>query len=395
LQNKIPYIAPAAAIEGYEGYWENANTQNYSVLPWNHADDAGQPIPAPKRQEPPNASQAYQLAMTNAANDMMLVSGQYQADFGAPSNERSGVAIQQRQRQGATATYHYIDHLAMALRFAGKIIIDLVPRIYDTKRLMKIMAEDGSDSEVLLDPNAAQAFLEHQQKNTDDAKQIIFNPNVGRYDVISDVGPDFATRRQEAFNALTQIAASSPELMMLVGDLLFKAADFEHADELAERMERMVPAQAKGDGPNPQVVQLTEQVKALGKLLETMSQKLQEQGMALKDKSAKIAEGAEQKIIDVYDAETRRWRSSRTSWPPSRKPPWRWCVRWSWTRCTPRLFRRRGWRREALQSVDRRVHHRPLCHRGQADALGGLRAHLHRAWTAIAALCAARGQGRS
>jgi hypothetical protein len=74
---------------------------------------------------------------------------------------------------------------------------------------MKIMAEDGSDSEVLLDPNAAQAFLEQQQKNNDDAKQIIFNPNVGRYDVISDVGPDFATRRQEAFNALTQIAASA------------------------------------------------------------------------------------------------------------------------------------------------------------------------------------------
>jgi len=237
---------------------------------------------------------------------MMMVSGQYQADFGAPGNERSGVAIQQRQRQGATATYHFIDHLAMALRYAGKIIIDLVPRIYDTKRVIKIMAEDGTDSEVLLDPNAAQAFLEQQQKNSDEAKQVIFNPNIGRYDVISDVGPDFATRRQEAFNALSQIAASNQELMLLVGDLLFKSADFEYADEIAERMERMVPAQAKGDGPPPQVLALQKQVQALSQMLETLSQKAQEQQLALKDKSAKTAEGAEQKIIDAYEAETRR-----------------------------------------------------------------------------------------
>jgi hypothetical protein len=269
-------------------------------------DDAGNPIPSPERTDPPTASNAFQIGMETAESHMMLVSGQYQADFGAPSNERSGVAIQQRQRQGATATYHYIDHLAMALRFVGKILIDLIQRIYDTKRVIKIMAEDGADSDVLLDPNAAEAFLEEQQKNADEAKQIIFNPNIGRYDVVSDVGPDFATRRQEAFNALSQIAGSNSELMGVIGDLLFKSADFEYADEIAERLERLVPPQAKGDGPNPQVVQLQQQIVAMTKLLDTLSQKLQEQQLALKDKAAKVAEGAEQKIIDVYDAETRR-----------------------------------------------------------------------------------------
>lgn len=306
LQNKIPYIAPAQAIENYETYWETANVANYSVLPWNHKDDDGNPIPKPERQAPPQASQAYQLAMTNAANDMMLVSGQYQADFGAPSNERSGVAIQQRQRQGATATYHYIDHLAMAIRFGGKILLDLIPKVYDTKRVQKIMAEDGSDSEVLIDPRAAQAYLEEQAKGRDEATQVIFNPNIGRYDVIADVGPDFATRRQEAFNALSQIASSNQELMRVVGDLLFKSADFQYADEIAERMKRLVPPMAMGDGPSPEVVQLQQQVQGLSRLLETMSRQIQEKQLALKDKSAQVAEGAEQKIIDVYKAETER-----------------------------------------------------------------------------------------
>jgi hypothetical protein len=308
LQNKIPYIAAAEAIEGYETYWQTANNSNYSVLPHNAYDDEGRKIEAPQRQAPPTASQAYELSMKNAANDMMLVSGQYQADFGAPSNERSGVAIQQRQRQGATATYHYIDHLAMAIRFAGKIILDLIPKVYDTKRVIKIMAEDGSDSDVVLDPKAAQAYLEQQQKNADEAKQVIFNPNVGRYDVISDVGPDFATRRQEAFNALSQIIGSNQELMMLIGDLMFKSADVEYADEIAQRLERLVPAAAKGDegGPNPQVVALQQQLQTMSKMLETTSQKLQEKQLALADKSAKTAEGAEKTVIDAYRAETDR-----------------------------------------------------------------------------------------
>ncbi len=299
LQNKIPYIGAAHAIEGYESYWQSANTANYSILPYNHKDDAGNVVPPPARQAPPQASQAYQLAMTNAANDMMLVSGQYQADFGAPSNERSGVAIDKRQRQGATATYHYIDHLAMAIRFAGIIILDLVPKVYDTKRIIKIMAEDGADSEVMIDPNAAQAYFEDQQKNADEAKQVIFNPNVGRYDVEADVGPDYATRRQEAFNALSQIAGSNQELMLIIGDLLFKSADFQYADEIALRLERMVPPTAKGEGPPPEVVKLQQLLQTQGQLVEQLAEKLKEKELALREKGGELSTA-------IYEAETKR-----------------------------------------------------------------------------------------
>lgn len=306
LQTKAPWMASAAAIEGYETYWSSINTANYAVVPYNHMDDEGNELEAPRRVDPPTPSEAFQIGMQTAEAHMMSVSGQYQADFGAPGNERSGVAIQQRQRQGATATYHFIDHLAMAVRFTAKIILDLIPHVYDTKRVIKIMAEDGSDSEVLLDPNAAQAYFEKAAANENAAKQVIFNPNIGRYDVIADVGPDFATRRQEAYNALVQILGSNPDLIRLIGDLMFKSADFEYADQIAQRLERLVPAEAKGEGPNPQVVQLQQQVQALGKLIETLSMKLQKQELDLKDKSAKTAEGAEQKIIDAYKAETER-----------------------------------------------------------------------------------------
>lgn len=234
-----------------------------------------------------------------AANDMMLVSGQYQADFGAPSNERSGKAIQQRQRQGENATYHYIDHLAKAIRFTGKIILDLVPKIYDTKRVIKIMAEDGKQSDVTIDPAAKQSYVARQIMNQETAKEVIFNPAIGRYDVQADVGPDYGTQREEAFNALSQIIMQNPDLVKVAGDLLMKSADFPLADELAERLERMVPPELKGEGPNPQVVQLQQQMQAMQQLLASMGERLKEKGDEEAHKGAEVD-------VRAYEAVTKR-----------------------------------------------------------------------------------------
>lgn len=278
LQSKSPYIAALKAIEELETYWEVANIVNSAVLPYNNRDDDGNEIPAPVRAQAPQASDAYLRGMTTAANDMMLVSGQYQADFGAPSNERSGKAIQQRQRQGENATYHYIDHLATAIRFTGKIILDLIPRIYDTRRVIKIMAEDGEQSDVTIDPDARQAYVAKQITNQEVAKEVIFNPAIGRYDVQADVGPDYGTQREEAFNAITQILSAQPELWKVIGDLLFKAGDFQFADEIAERLERMVPPELKGEGPNPQVAAAQGQIQAMQQLLQSMAERLKDKG---------------------------------------------------------------------------------------------------------------------
>ena len=286
LQSKTPYIAPAQAIEGLENYYATANTENHAVLPYNHIDDDGNAIPAPERQAAPTPSAAYLQAMQTAQQEMMMVSGQYEANLGQRSNEISGKAISERQRQGDNATYHFIDNLASAIRFTGRILIDLIPKIYDTPRIIRILGEDGSDSHVQLDPQARQASVE-QKKQQSDEVSIIFNPNVGRYDVQSDVGPGYATKRQEAFNAFSQIVQTNPELVNVVGDLLFKNADFPGADEIAERLERMVPAQAKGDAPNPEVMQLQQKLQNAQGIMSKMTEQLVEAKLKNKDYTEK------------------------------------------------------------------------------------------------------------
>ncbi len=300
LQTKTPWLAGAMAIEGQDS-WASNNLDNFSVIVFNDRDDEGQPIEPPVKLPPPSAAPVYIQGAKDAADDMMAVSGQYQPVLGEPSNERSGKAIQERQRQGENATYHFIDHQAISIRRVGEIIMDVFPKIYDTKRAIKIMGEDGSDSDILLDPDAKLAYEKRKAETEEAAEQVIMNPSIGRYDVISDVGPDFATRRQEAFNALSQIAAQDPALMSIIGDLVMLAADFPLADEAAERLRRMVPAQAMGEGQNPQVAQLQTQLAALGKLNEAMSAKL----IQLQSKSATTND---QKQINEFKAVTERMK---------------------------------------------------------------------------------------
>jgi len=297
LQSKTPWVAPADAIETYESYWDTANTENHSVLPFNHMDDEGKPIPAPQRQQPPTGAPVFIQGMNDAAEWMRMVSGQYQADMGAPSNERSGAAINARQRQGDNATYHFLDHQGVAIRYTGKILIDLIPKVYDTERVIEIRAEDGTPTKVSIDPQAQDAF----QKTAEDRSEVeaIFNPKVGKYEVESDVGPAFATQRQEAWNAYVQILSQNKDLVHIIGDLAFKCADFPGADEIAERLKRMVPQQALQDGPSPDLIKANQQIQQMQGLLQQLAQKLA-------DKTAAHLNDQEGNAIKAYTAQTQR-----------------------------------------------------------------------------------------
>jgi len=331
MQTKSPYVARADAVQGREEQWKTANIKNWSVLLYNPLDAQGNAIPPPAREPPPQMAQAYIEGMTIARQDLMAVTGQYQAELGMPSNERSGIAIQQRQRQGDTATYHYIDNQAKAIRQIGRICIDLIPVIYDTPRVTKIMAEDGSDSDVMVHPSAPNAHQFKQvqadgsvadltpeqakqaQENPDVADpKVIFNPNVGRYDVEADVGPAYGTQRQEAANAFSTIMAQNPAAFQLVGDFWAENSDFPGADELADRLRRGLPPQYRA-GPDPQVVQISQQAQQMQQQAQALLQKadaeiatlraqIVHQGELLKDKSDDLA-------IKDYSAETERLKA--------------------------------------------------------------------------------------
>jgi portal protein len=316
LATKSPWVGPAAAFEGNENAWKNSNVNNAAYLTYKHRDDEGD-IPAPTRPEPPGASPAFVTGMQIAEREMEMTSGQYAAQQGQPSNEKSGVAITARQRQGDTATYHFIDNLSLAIRYTGKILIDLIPKIYDTKRVIKILGRDGTQTEIQVDPQAQQAMVE---KVENDVQQVLFNPAVGKYEVASDVGPNFATQRQEAWNAFVQIVTGNPQLVDEIGDLMFQSADFPLADKIAERMRRKIKATAPwlldDQAPTPKQQMMEQQIQQASQMISELLEKLGDQERKLRDQAADIQikqqDSISKRITAVSNAEPELARTGDT-----------------------------------------------------------------------------------
>nr|WP_262376853.1 portal protein [Pseudomonas veronii] len=299
LQTKTPWLADARAIEGYEAFWETANTENHAYLPYNSIDDQGNPLGPPSRQDPPVMSAAYIQGMQASAEEMKMVSGQNDPLMGAPSNEISGVAIGKRVKQSDRATMQYRDNQAKAVRYTGKILIDIIPKIYDTPRTLRILAEDGSDDTVKIDPNQQSPMQETPKQDGTDGVDRAFNPAMGKYEVVAESGPSYATKREEAFETLSQQAQQDPSFMAVAGDLYFQSADFPLSDEIAERYKNNIPANIRGEGPPPELEAAQQQIQQLQAQLAAAMQ-------AAADNDKKASDKDKANEINAYKAITDR-----------------------------------------------------------------------------------------
>ena len=304
-----PWTLDPQSIEGYEDIWKTANNRKHAFLPFKSKDDQGRDLQRPMREQPPIVPEALIKGRQMAETDLMMVTGQYQAQMGENENAKSGKAISERQAQGDNATYHFNDGFAGMVRAIGKMLVDLIPKVYDTERIVKILAEDDSEQEIHVDPNAKQAF-DVKKSEEDGAIRAIFNPNVGTYDVEADMGPDFATRRQEAENAFTQLMAANKDLTLVIADIAVKNMDFPGADELAARLKRMVPPQALGTMPSPQLQQqiqeLTKQNTHLMSVVSELTKLNAENAIKLKGKDELRDIDAYAAGTKAYEAETKR-----------------------------------------------------------------------------------------
>jgi len=306
LAPKAPFIGYGGQFEGYEGQWKTANVKNWPYLEVNaDATDAlGNPLPLPQRAPPPLAQTGLIQAKMGASDDIKSTTGQYDSSLGATSNERSGKAILAREKQGDTGTYHYIDNLARAIRHVTRQCIDLIPKIYDTARIARIIGMDGEVSMARIDP----AQAEPVRKIVDEEGNVIekiYNPSVGKYDVVAVTGPAYATKRQEAAESMSQVLQGNPALWQVAGDLFVKNMDWPGAQEMAERLRKTIdPKFLADDDKSPELQAAEKQIEEMGGMLQQMQGALQnvEKSIEAQDMRTKQFEAQ----IKAYDAETKR-----------------------------------------------------------------------------------------
>ena len=300
MGTKTQWIVATDAIAGNEVAWTNMNRDNAAYVTFKHKDEDGAEIPPPQRIEPPGTVPAYLDGMKIAAAEMELASGQQANQQQNPAIERTPRAITERKLTSETSTYHFIDNLAVAIKYTGRVILDLIPHIYDTERVIQILDEDGTQQKVQVQPDAKKAFEIKQEQQ--DVREVLFNPKVGKYEVESDVGPAYASQREQTWDAFVQLMSSDPAMLNIIGDIGFLAADFPMADKIAERIRRKIRAEAPwllDDQPGPVIAKLNEQIQKQSSQIAELLQKLAEKQIALKGKD-------EKRDIDASRAETER-----------------------------------------------------------------------------------------
>jgi hypothetical protein len=255
LQPKAPFKGTRKNFEKYRDQWETANSRNWPYLEYE-PDPANGGV-APQREAPPIASSGIKELLTVTSADMSAVTGIYPAALGAQSNEISGKAIMARQREGDTGTYLYVDNFARAVRRTGQILVNLIPKIYDSQRTIRIAGEDGKIDMLRIN---------HEQidPNGDGiATKVLHDVTVGAYEVSVEMGASYATKREEARDGMAAfMQASGPQVAALYIDLFAKMQDWPLADKIAKRAQLMLPqpiqmmeAQESGEPP-PQMPQM-------------------------------------------------------------------------------------------------------------------------------------------
>ena len=264
LAPKAKWILAEGQDEGHENEWAQANIASKATLRYKQTDIDGRVAPPPIRQQPEAPPTGITTALQGLNADLMAVVGIYDPSQ-LPQGMQSGKAIQGQQMQVDMVNYHYFDNLTRSISHVGTIILDLVPKIYDTQRVMRIIGDDGKPDLV---------SINEPGQDEQGIQKILNDVTVGQYDVVMDTGPGYNSKRSEAVESMMTLLAADPNLMQTAGDLIFRNMDFPGAEIVADRLAAANPmAQIDDKSPIPPQIQM--QLKANEAQMQQMTQEIQ------------------------------------------------------------------------------------------------------------------------
>lgn len=301
LAPKAPFIGAVGQFASAGDKWDKANVVNFSRLEYDPIDINGTPAPPPQRQAPAQIEVAMVQQLQQIREDVQASLGMFKASLGKEQPNQSGKAILALTQASDTGTYHFADNLALSIQHGGRILVDLIPKIYDTQRVMKILGEDGKVSTAEINPEQQESVREIQEESG--AIRSIYNLGVGEYDVTATVGPSYATKRMEAATLFTDLAnsAKDPVSAAVIRYLAVKNSDFNGAERAAEMLEKLLPpgvAPAKeGEQPiPPAVAQRMQEMEQAGNELVAENEELKS---GAREAQAKIAAQHDAKMKEL------------------------------------------------------------------------------------------------
>lgn len=311
LAPKAPWVGKKGTFDS-DPNWDTANTQSHSYLEYDGE--------APQRNAGPIVAPGVIQETLTASDDMKAIIGLHDASLGIRSNETSGVAIKARQLEGDTATFHFGDNQNRAIRYTGLILIDLIPHVYSSQRIVRVLGEDMKPRTIQIgpsgqagpeQPNMPPPQMQGPMQADDDmldpaAVSRVYDLTVGKYDLTVSSGPAFASRRDEANDVMTEVVRAYPPAAPILAPRIMKNLDIPDADEIAQEFDALNPAkiaQQHQQGLPPEVQQQMQQGM---QMIQQQGQQIQALTQQLADKQAELSLKARELDIKGYEAETDR-----------------------------------------------------------------------------------------
>ena len=296
LQPKAPWVGAVGSFASCPNKWADANNENYAFLEYDVVyDEASQRVEPPQRQMPIQGSPIMLQEASNARDDIRLGLGIFEAGLGQQGNEVSGVAIRNRQIKGENSTFHFIDNLSSSISRVGVILVDLIPKLYSDRKIARILGEDGEEENVPINQSFVTDDVTGKKRPVKQGEEAegIYKLDVGKYDVVCDVGASYSSKRQEMADKLIELTKASPELMGVVGDKIMDALDMPEGREIADRIRAQMPPELLGD--DPQAAKMQQAAKTIQEMQEQMAN----MEAALLDKQSKEDQDREFKVVEL------------------------------------------------------------------------------------------------
>lgn len=301
LAPKIPVVAPEGAFDGEPEKWSRVNDESIAHITYR----GGVP---PQRLQSFAAGYGEMMQQALAASDdMKAIIGIHSPSLGIRSPAESGIAIRSLQRQADIGTYHFLDNLTRSIRHGGRILIDLIGKVYTTQRIIRVLGEDMKPQQAQIAPGDEHDAMTQQAAERGQEISKIYDLSAGKYDLIVKSGPAYGSQREYARAEMAQIIGQmGPEAAQIIGPLYLRNSDWPGAEDVADKME--AAAQPAGpQGPDPAVMEQVQQQFSMMQQqqaqLEQQLQQVAQENAALK---AQYDLKAQELKIKGFEAETRR-----------------------------------------------------------------------------------------
>lgn len=276
LSPKSKIIMAEGQDEGYEDMYKNAPTTAFPALKYVPKAFGGELLPPPQVAHFTDATkiQALTVAINQFKADLRSTLSFYDpSDPSRKNADQSGKAILARQQSMDAGSVNYKDNFGQALLYEGKVLLDLIPKIYNRPgRILRIVGlEDETQTEEVV-------YGQPRKSKNNKAKRGvagIFQWGAARFDVTVSIGASYTTRRQEAADwQLELMKVLPPQMAAAMAPITVRNMDGPGNREIADRLDRTLPPQIKGDDgeADPQAMQAQ---------LAQMQQKQQQDGQVI------------------------------------------------------------------------------------------------------------------